>query len=142
MSSWTQHPASNAPAWTWHPGVMPRPPVFDEMCPPGMSTEEFRNKLLQALMEQPADSMSAFILNLVASNIVDKTAGLRPADADTAISKAISVLEESKGVIWSMFPSLFRQTHGIWPPANLADAMKVAQLNMCFGDTELWRKEE
>ncbi|EIW73899.1 hypothetical protein CONPUDRAFT_78437 [Coniophora puteana RWD-64-598 SS2] len=128
-------------SWVWHPGTIPRPPVFDEMVPAGMTANSYRNFVLTQMMQQPDDSMTAFLLNLFVAHSATKLTALHPETPEAGVGHMISTLENGKDVFWSIYPEFFREMYGSWPPATLGDAIKIAETLMAYDQTKLWKQE-
>ncbi|EIW77802.1 hypothetical protein CONPUDRAFT_75595 [Coniophora puteana RWD-64-598 SS2] len=128
-------------SWVWHPGTIPRPPVFDDMVPAGMTANSYCNFVLTQMMQQPDDSMTTFLLNLFVAHLATKLMALHPETPEAGVGHMISTLENGKDVFWSIYPEFFKEMYGSWPPATLGDAIKIAETLMAYDQTKLWKQE-
>jgi hypothetical protein len=116
----------NRPFWT--PVGWPRPALVDRVCPDDVTSEEFRALVLEALMAQPAESMSAFMLDLIVRHILDR-ATMRPhVTAEEALVDMLTTLEGSRHPLFSMFPTFWAQNYGEWNAETLKRAKNTLEL--------------
>ncbi|EIW73906.1 hypothetical protein CONPUDRAFT_78434 [Coniophora puteana RWD-64-598 SS2] len=128
----------DAPTWTYTPGVMPRPPAFDTMTPAGLTTTEYRNRVLGALMAQHDDSTSAFLLNLMVCHLERKLGVPHHLPADEKIDVMLGTLERSRPHLAMMFPPLFKAHMSALAPADLRDLFETLTAMMPYGDINMW----